>query len=83
MLAIDELNEAYMDWVKAASMSHPEAPPRGSDSLWRAWDSVKQAFEIRKLPHPPTVKTLKDVQRVSDNQIAIIYGCITPKASPI
>ncbi len=82
MLAIDELNDAYMSWVKAASMSHPEASPRGSDALWRAWESVKQSFEIRKLPHPPTVKTLKDIQRVSDNQIAIIYGWYTSEGEP-
>lgn len=82
LLAVDQLATAYLEFVRAASMGHDTAPPRGSDALWRAWDSVVLAFAVPKQQRPPAIKELIEHQKAAPSQIALIYGWTTEDGEP-
>lgn len=73
VLAFDDVAKFFRKWIQDASMQQPTAPPGGSDELVRAIDRLEQALHVPDLPLPPSIAQLK-VQKVSDSQIAIIYG---------
>lgn len=74
MLAIDEVANAYREWLQLASVQHPSASPRGTSALHRALDRLCRCLDSeRPLPPPPPIKILRE-QGVSPNQIALIYG---------
>jgi len=80
-LSIDDVAYSHQKWLQDASMGLPTAPPRGSDQLHRVIDRLEEQLKSSDLPSPPPIAQLI-AQKVSPNQIAIIYGWKTVDGSP-
>lgn len=73
VLAVDEFNDRYTEWAEMSELSPEMASPKGSPEMWAAWGDV-----LRSLPERPVRRlesiTQLDLEKVSDRQIAMIYG---------
>ncbi|QDV26341.1 hypothetical protein [Aureliella helgolandensis] len=81
LLCLDDVAYSHQKWLQDASMGLPTAPPRGSDQLHRVLDRLAEQVKQSSLPLPPPIEQLQK-QKVSPNQIALIYGWKLEDGSP-
>lgn len=73
ILKIDAMEDALADWAQACDLTPEDADPKGSTALWAAWTEVLDALKQQRPRKPEDIATLVE-QKVSDRQIALIYG---------
>lgn len=76
LIAMDRLAAEYRKFLNRASQDDPFLPPSGTQAFWNAYEWLVKAHETFRLPNPPSVKELRDNQKVSDSQICLIYGWV-------
>jgi hypothetical protein len=82
LLAFDLVAAEYRKFLNRASQEDPFLPPSGTEEFWKAYEWLVKAHEVVRLPKPPSVKDLRDNQKVSVNQIALIYGWMDEDNEP-
>jgi hypothetical protein len=73
VLAVDAFESALVEWSTAVEVDSSNTDPGGTPKLWNAWQSIGQVQPMR-IVYPDSIKSLIDVQGVSDRQIAKQYG---------
>jgi len=73
VLAIDKFEDALAAWSTAVDVDPSSADPGGSQPLWTTWEAARQTKPTR-IVQPEPIKSLIEVQGVSDRQIAKQYG---------
>jgi hypothetical protein len=74
LLIIDDLAKSFRQWLMDASLELDTAPPRGNAEMHNALLRLRDALTSQKWKQPPPIKQLYELERVSPNQIAKIYG---------
>jgi hypothetical protein len=82
LLAFDTVCAEYRKFLNRAAQEDPFLPPSGTAEFWRAYEWLVKAHEVVRLPKPPSVKDLRDNQKVSEQQIALIYGWVDEDGYP-
>jgi DNA-directed RNA polymerase specialized sigma24 family protein len=81
VLTVDEFSDRYVEWAEMSELSPEMASPKGSPEMWAAWGDV-----LRSLPERPQRRlepiAQLDIEKVSDRQIAMIYGWKLSDGSP-
>lgn len=73
VLAVDKFEDALAAWSHAVDVDPSNTDPGGSQPLWNTWEAIRQVIPYR-IVHPDPIKSLIEVQGVSDRQIAKQYG---------
>jgi hypothetical protein len=73
VLAVDAFESALIEWSTAVEIDSSNTDPGGSPKLWNAWQSIGQVRPIQ-FSQPDPIKSLIEIQGVSDRQIALQYG---------
>lgn len=73
VLAVDKFEDAMAAWSHAVDVDPSNTDPGGSQPLWNTWEAIRQVMPYR-IVHPDPIKSLIEVQGVSDRQIAKQYG---------
>ena len=73
VLAIDAFESALIEWSTAVEIDSSNTDPGGSPKLWNAWQAISQVRPIQ-IVQPDPIKSLIEIQGVSDRQIALQYG---------
>jgi hypothetical protein len=73
VLAIDRFEHTLADWSQGIEIDASNTDPAGSHQLWNAWSAIGDVKPL-KIVYPESIKTLIEVQGVSDRQIALQYG---------
>ena len=73
VLAVDKFEKILAQWGESLEIDALNTDPNGSTELWHAWRTI---FETKppRIVYPDSIKTLIEVQSVSDRQIALQYG---------
>jgi hypothetical protein len=74
VLIFDDLAAAFTRWIQEASLNQDTAPPRGNSEIHTAIERLKAAMKTNSLPKPDPIEQLINLQRVSPQQVAMIYG---------
>jgi len=80
-LEIDRFMATYERWAELSELSPEEASPSGSAEVWAAWRDVVSSTAERPVKNIESIEQL-DVEKVSDRQIAMIYGWRQSDGSP-
>lgn len=73
ILAVDQFEDALATWAEDCDISPEDTDPRGTQSLWIAWGEIFEVLKTRQARKPEDIRTLV-AEKVSDRQIAMIYG---------
>lgn len=81
VLAIDQFDDLLADWAEGCELSPEDTDPHGSQKLWAAFDAIFEACEVPQRRKPESIKQL-GIEKVSEGQIALIYGWKHSDGSP-
>lgn len=81
VLKIDAFEDALAEWAEACDLSPEDADPRGPISLWSAYREIIASLTEYRPRKAEPIETLV-AQKVTDRQIAMIYGWKQPDGSP-
>jgi hypothetical protein len=81
VLAIDQFDDLLAEWAEGCELSPEDTDPHGSQKLWMAFDAIFEACEVPQRRKPESIKQL-GIEKVSDGQIALIYGWKNRDGSP-
>jgi hypothetical protein len=81
VLAIDAFNDRYDEWAELSELSPEMSSPKGSPEMWAAWGDVMRSLPERPAKRLETIAQL-DLEKVSDRQIALMYGWKQADGSP-
>lgn len=81
VLKIDAFEDALAEWAEACDLTPEDADPRGSAKLWAAFREVISSLTEYRPRKAESIETLV-AQKVSDRQIAMIYGWKQEDGSP-
>lgn len=73
VLAVDAFNDRYTEWAEMSELSPEMASPKGSPEMWAAWGDALRSLPERPVRRLESIGQL-DLEKVSDRQIAMIYG---------
>jgi hypothetical protein len=80
VLSIDEFESVFVDWCENCGLNPDETDPNGGRKFWDAFEAIYESLDVphRKLPEP--IEALV-TDKVSERQIALIYGWKNPDGS--
>lgn len=81
VLEIDAFYDRYVEWAEMSELSPEMASPKGSPEMWAAWGDVLRSLAERPVRRLEPIAQL-DIEKVSDRQIAMIYGWRLSDGSP-
>lgn len=81
VLKIDAFEDVLAEWAEECDLSPEDADPRGPIKLWAAYREIAMALTEYRPRKAEPIETLI-TQKVSDRQIALIYGWKQPDGSP-
>lgn len=81
VLAIDEFETILEDWATKCDLTPEDADPKGTHDLWVAWRTIGESLAVVNHKKPEPIQQLV-VEKVSDRQIALMYGWKTEAGEP-